>query len=397
MTSLVVALSLAKALVLAAPEPSQGTTPPATPPAQDQDVIPSSPFAPPPTKGLVLQSGDFTWKFGGYIKVDLIHDFDDIGSTDFFDPRTIPTSGAVEPGDTTHLQANQTRFNLDVRGPSTAGPFRGFFEGDFYGTDGSFRIRHAFGEIEHVLGGKTWTTFMDEEAMPETLDFESPTAFPLVRTAQIRWSQKLEGGDYFAMALEDPASEVEPPPGVTGEVKEPWPDLTGRYHWLNPLGHVQLGLFTGMARFVPDTGGEDDALLWGVNVSTKLKTWEKDYAIAQVTYGDGVGRYRGGITAAPDANGDLEAVPILGLMGSYEHHWSEKYRSTLAYSWGEADLPGDAQTSDSQEVQYLAANLIWQFADRAWVGMEYLYGYNETFDDEDGTANRLQFSMRFDL
>src|SRR4030095_722065 len=93
LSSLVVATYLAKALVLAAPEASQGTTPPATPPAQDQDVTPSSPFAPPPTKGLVLQTGDFTWKFGGYIKVDLIHDFDDIGSPPFFRPPPTPTPG----------------------------------------------------------------------------------------------------------------------------------------------------------------------------------------------------------------------------------------------------------------------------------------------------------------
>ena len=34
----------------------------------------------------------------------------------------------------------------------------------------------------------------------------------------------------------------------------------------------------------------------------------------QATYGDGVGRYRGGSTAAPDANGDLEAISVLGLL-----------------------------------------------------------------------------------
>jgi hypothetical protein len=362
----------------------------------DGDTLDPADFRVLPSKrGLHFQTGDFTWKFGGYIKVDAIHDFDDIGSQDSFDPRTIPTSDGVDPGDSTRIHARQTRLNVDVRGPSSAGQFRAFVEGDFFSDQNGFRLRHAYGEVDRVLGGQTWTTFMDEEAMPETLDFESPIAFPLVRQAQIRYTQPLEDGDYFAVSIEDPDSDVES--SVAGTVKEPLPDLNARYFWKNDCGHVQLGVFGGMARFVPDVGSEEDAMLWGVNLSTKLATWDKDSAIVQVTYGDGVGRYRGGIAAAPDGNGDLEAVETLGVLGSYEHHWSEKYRSTLAYSWGEGDLPDGAALTDTEKVTYLAANFIYQFADRAWAGVEYLYGTRDTNDGNEGDANRLQFSIRFDL
>ena len=41
--------------------------------------------------------------------------------------------------------------------------------------------------------------------------------------------------------------------------------------------------------------------------------------------------------------------------------------------------------------------MIWQFTQRAWVGFEYLFGEHGTFDGEDGTANRIQFALRFDL
>jgi hypothetical protein len=117
----------------------------------------------------------------------------------------------------------------------------------------------------------------------------------------------------------------------------------------------------------------------------------------QVTYGEGVGRYRGGVTAAPDSSGDLEAIPVLGLLGSYQHHWSEKYRSTIGYAWAEGDLPNGAPADASEELVYSFVNLIYQFADRAWVGLEYLYGENETFDGEDADASRLQLALRFDL
>jgi hypothetical protein len=350
-----------------------------------------------PAKGIQWTTGDYTWKVGGYIKVDLIHDFDEIGSTDSFDPRTIPTSGENDPGDATRIHARQTRFNLDVGGPSDVGPFHAFFEGDFFSDQNGFRMRHAYGEVGGVLGGQTWTTFMDEDAMPETLDFESPIGFPQIRQAQLRWTQEYESGNYWAVALEDPDSDVLAPTGVPGESDEPLPDLTGRYHWKNSRGHVQLGAFGGMARFDPETGSEDDVALWGFNLSTKVATFGEDSAITQITYGEGVGRYRGGTTAAPDADGDLEAIETFAALVSYQHHWSDAYRSTLAYTWAEGDLPDGVPSTSTEELQYLAANLIWQFSRRAWAGIEYLDGSRDTFDGESGDANRLQIALRFDL
>jgi hypothetical protein len=378
--------ALLAAVLLAAPAVAQTTPPP----------VPTLPPQPAP-KGIQWINGDYTWKLGGYVKVDLIHDFDEIGSTDSFDPRTIPTSGADGDYSATRIHARESRLNLDVSGPSSAGPFRAYVEGDFFSDQNGFRLRHAYGTVGGVLGGQTWTTFMDEAAMPSTLDFESPIAFPLVRQAQLRWTQALEDGSYWAVALEDPDSDIIVPTGVMGTAEEPLPDLTGRYHWKNERGHVQLSGFSGMARFDPDTGSPDDVFLWGFNLSTKLATVGDDSAIVQVTYGDGVGRYRGGTTAVPDANGDLEAVEVLAALVAYQHHWSEEYRSTVAYSWGEGDLPAGSPPTGTDELQYLAANLIWQFSDRAWAGIEYLFGSRDTFDDEDGTANRVQVALRFDL
>jgi len=165
----------------------------------------------------------------------------------------------------------------------------------------------------------------------------------------------------------------------------------------NERGHVQLGLFGGMASFQPDSGSADNVGLWGVNLSAKETTWGKDYGIVQLTYGEGVAGFRGGVTAAPDAGGDLQAVQASAWMASYAHFWSEKYRSTLVYSAANADIPGGAPADSNEHLSYLAANLIWQFSSRAWVGVEYLHGTRDTFTDGDGEADRLQLSMRFDI
>jgi hypothetical protein len=67
------------------------------------------------------------------------------------------------------------------------------------------------------------------------------------------------------------------------------------------------------------------------------------------------------------------------------------------YSWGEGDVPAGAPASANEELTYGAVNLIWQFCDRAWTGIEFLHGTRETFDGEDGEASRVQLAIRFDI
>jgi len=358
------------------------------------------PLAPPadakPSKALQWQIGDTTVKLGGYVKVDLIHDFDAIDSTGSFDPRTIPTDGS--DGNNTLMQANQSRLNLDVRTPTSDGEeLKLFVEGDFKGSGNSLRLRHAYGAFGPVLAGQTWSSFMDANGMPETLDFESPIGFPQVRTTQARYTRRLDSGNSFAFSVEDPASSVTGVDTSTGRVEDTMPDVTANTIWNHARGHVQAAAFGGVASYNPDVGSTDSVPLWGVNVSAVLTTWGRDNAILQFTYGEGVGRYRGGITAAPDADGDLEAIETTAVLASYQHYWSDDYRSTVCYSWATGDLPDGTPPESSDQVQYFAANLIWQFSDRAWTGIEYLYGTNERFNGEDGDASRVQLAVRFDL
>lgn len=381
-------------------QPAAATTAPTAAQTEDQKASEAHPIYPPPPniKGLKFKVQDYDVTIGGYIKVDLIHDFQDIGNRDEFDVRTIPATGGTDPGSNTNLTARQTRLWLDIRGPSSDGEIRTYVEGDFAGSGNSFRMRHAYGQFRQLLAGQTWSVFVDEDAMPETLDFESPIAFPQVRTAQVRWTIPLANKDYFAVSVEDPDSEVIAPTGVAGASTNPLPDFDARLRLYNPIGHVQLGLWTGMARFVPDAATAEDAWLWGVNLSTKLTTVDKDNAIVQLTYGPGVGRYRGGVVAAPDSNNQLEAVPVFGWLASYQHFWSDKYRSSIGYAAAHADLPnGVPPTTTSDNLTYAFVNYIWQYTSRAWVGVELLHGTNQVDSGAEGHDTRLQFSFKFDF
>src|SRR5918993_1367035 len=113
-----------------------------------EDSIPAGWWRIPKTNSM------FTIK--GYVKFDLIQDLDPINSPSFFDVAKIPTDGSK--GTNTHLQANETRLILDFRIPAAKTDLRAYVEGDFYGTSGAFRLRHAYLEVGgKLLAGQYWS------------------------------------------------------------------------------------------------------------------------------------------------------------------------------------------------------------------------------------------------
>ena len=138
--------------------------------------------------------------------------------------------------------------------------------------------------------------------------------------------------------------------------------------------------------------------LWGVLLSGRIKTFGKDAAYAQFTFGEGVGRYRGGATAVPDSNDQLQAPPLHAFMGGYEHYWDDRLSSNAVFSQAATPKKDFYPPDANEQLDYAAVNLLyWFIKDRAWAGVEYLHGRREVFADGTGTANRLQFAVRFNF
>lgn len=334
-------------------------------------------------------------KIGGYVKLDMIHDFNPIGSPDYFDVSKIPTDGAE--GKSTHLHAKETRLFIDTRSPSKVGEVRVYVEGDFYGTSGAFRLRHAFVEIGgRLLAGQWWSNFMDENIIPSTLDFEKPAAYAFARHAMLRWKQPLSDNAYLAFALEEPNANGQTP-AQAGKFESPLPDFTARYRLTKKWGHVQLSGFAALIRYRYDAGGEDDESLIGGNLSGQFNLPNKDNVIYQVVYGPGIGRFRGGLSTGLDANGNLEAITDTGVTIGYQHYWNAAFSSLIVYNQGTNNTTEGQPENNISHTNYVAANLLWHFVENAFVGLEYLWGSREDISNESGTANRLQFSVRYGI
>jgi hypothetical protein len=271
-------------------------------------------------------------------------------------------------------------------------------EGDFYGTNNALRLRHAFGQYGLLIAGQTWTTFMDEDNIPPTIDFETALAQPLVRQGVVRLTFATSRRTSLAFGIEESDAQIVPPPDVAGKPEKPLPDFTARFRYATARGHVQLSGFVGQTRFRPVDGEPMDVTIGGVLASARFRLFRRDSAYAQFSWGPGLGRYRGDLSAAPDASGELKAMKVTAFMVGYERYWSSRWCSNAVVSpaWVDND-PGEALAPD-RRFDYIAANLrYWFLEKRAWAGVEYLHGLKQARSGARGSANRVQFAIRFNI
>ncbi len=354
-------------------------------------------------KPLAIETGSVTIQFGGFAKVDYIQDFDPVGNDSQFKVNSIPVEGDpdAELGGSTNIQAKQTRFTLDVRGDTSAGLVRAYVEGDFFGSGNSFRLRHGYGEWNGLLGGQTWTTFQDISARPSTLDYEGPDAEIFVRQAMIRYTGHPSENLEWAIAVEDPETQVDVIEDVAGSGRNDFPDIPVRVRFKQEKSHIQVAGIVRQLRFVSDDGGDKQtATGWGLNLSGKAAVAAKDAIMGHVAYGSGIGRYVesfGGESsdAVLTPSNDLEPLDVWAFTLGYEHQWTDKLRSTIAGSFAEVDndpsQPGDAIAATSSA----HFNLVYSPTHLLSLGGELMWGERENFDGATGDALRFQFSIQY--
>lgn len=364
----------------------------------------------PELKGFILLPGTQTlFRVGGYVKLDAMYDFKPIGSYDSFITSEIPLSPPESNyGRHFNMHAKQSRLNVDFRRDTPIGTARLFIEGDFYGDQsfgfesGSYqpRLRHAFGELANFGAGYTYTTFMDADALPDTIDFEGPPSAPFLFTPQLRYTFPVSPNFKLSAAIEGSKSEVTTPTGIN---QERAPDVALRARYEGDKGHVQLSGVFRRLDYTDGAGAGDKATGSGVQLAGLLKTWGDDYFVASGVYGKGIARYisdisgTGSDAAVDPSTGNLEALTAKGGYGAYTHYWTPKLRTTAVAGILDMDNKGFQPGDAFQRSQYYSANLIWNPYGSLALGVEYLYGKLKSFDGTERSADRLQMSVQYDF
>ena len=115
----------------------------------------------------------------------------------------------------------------------------------------------------------------------------------------------------------------------------------------------------------------------------------------QVPHASGFG------SARPRTQAAFRAIKAEGYGVGYTHSWNDEMSSSASYGYVKIEPNENDNLLISPEqpksTQYASLNWAWQFSERAMFGVEYLWGKNTLLNDNDGTAQRVQTTLRYDL
>jgi hypothetical protein len=382
--------------------------------------------------GALAQAADTDRSFEiyGFAMADYIQDFGgrvDPNWQDALRASRVGVDGQYGDDGQSSLSVKQSRFGVKGAMPTGADsqPLKFMFEFDLFGVGAdagqtTFRLRHAFGEWGSILAGQTNSLFMNIDVFPNTIDYWGPGGMVFYRNVQIRWTPWRTENSHFAIAVERPGNDIDPGnvrligAFEEGEIRsdEELPDLTAQYRLNGGWGHLQVsGILRKVAyeaRATPDdkwTQGSDTG--WGINASTNINTIGKDRVILQIVYGEGIASYMndGGMDLAPTVSFETdiltglstEAVPLLGVVAYYDHYWSEKWSSSIGYSFTEVDNTNFQEADAFNRGDYASANLLYYPVDNVMLGGELLWAQRTNNDDSSGDVVRFQFSVKYNF
>jgi len=364
-----------------------------------------------------------TFNIYGYAQTDLIYDINRVDPQweDTLRPSKIPTTeGAFGSDGQTSISAKQSRLGFSGNIPlDNLDELKFKFEFDAFGVGAdagqtTIRFRHMYGEWGMLLAGQTNTLFMDIDVFPNVVDYWGPTGMVFLRTPQIRLTPYRTENSHFSIAVEKPGNDIDvgqvrefdPNLGANIQNDEKAPDVTAQYYTSGSWGHVQLA---GILRDVGfDTRGtldnrpKDDKIGWGLNLGGHIAVLEKDKLIGQVVYGQGIASYMndGGTDLAP--GGTLlapvaQAVHLLGVVGYYDHHWNDRFSTSLGYSLTEVDNTALQQANAYKRGEYASINLLYTPTAKILIGGEMLWGKRTDFGGAHGDDVRFQFTVKYDF
>ena len=345
-----------------------------------------------------------------------------------------PINGTAEANrkGRTFLHARTSRIGIEASTPTSYGPLSVKVEGDFNNdprtgnaaVSGSianiftqqatnsynFRLRHAYGAVGGWLIGQTWSTFMDVDNSPETVDFNGPIGSTFIRQPQIRYTYGTADMGSFSVALENADSYVLEAstglPSVAGFSRVP--DLIGRWDKSFGWGSMSVRGVSHDHRLKDGAAVSVSRHGYGFGVSTLVKTVGDDFLTAAVTGGNGIGRYFNYIEGAfyDDVNNKILMEKALGVVLGYQHRASDTLRFNGVVGWqhnydneytefARASALDSGQYGINRSVWQAHLGLIWNPVKEVDIGAEYIFGRRKTLADEQGDMSRVNLSAKY--
>jgi hypothetical protein len=407
-----------------------------------------------------LPGSDTSLRIYGFAELNMVQEFkgdnSDIDYASFLP--YVPLKGSAEANRSgrNFVHARTSRLGIEASTPSPYGPIGIKIEGDFnndprtgnsavYGTTANiftqqatnsynFRLRQAYGQVGGFLAGQTWSTFMDLDNSPETVDFNGPIGSTFIRQPQIRYTYKTADLGAFTGALENSVSYVlESVPNtasfadpITGAItRRPdgtnsaavttngfskVPDLVLRWDKAFDWGAASVRALSHEHRVDDGAAINVSRRGWGVAASGLIKTVGDDFMTWGITGGNGIGRYFNYIEGAfYDAGANrILMEKSLGVVLGYQHKASDSLRFNAALGaqknyeneytrFAQANGLGSGRFGINEKLWQAHLGFIWNPVKGVDIGTEYIFGRRTTLAGEEGDMSRINLSAKYNF
>jgi hypothetical protein len=386
-----------------------------------------------------LPGSETSLRLYGFVELNAVHEFKgDNSNNDFatFAPYA-PVNGSTTRNNQTFLHARTSRVGIDASTPTPYGPLAVKVEGDFNndprtgnsavsGTIGNiftqqstnsynFRLRQAYGQFGGLLVGQTWSTFMDVDNSPETVDFNGPIGSTFVRQPLIRYAYNTMDRGTFTVAAENSVSVVLDNTGtVTTAGFSRVPDFVARWDKSFGWGAMSVRGVTHELRVNDGATVNTSRRGYGIGTTALVKMRDaKDFASFALTYGNGIGRYFNYIEGAafdPIANNILREKE-LGVVVGYQYKASDSFRTNFVLGWQRnydnaytafarangLDTAAGAlgQFAINRRIYQAHLGFIYNPIKNVDFGAEYIFGQRKTLAGEKGDLSRVDLSAKY--
>jgi len=385
-----------------------------------------------------LPNSETSLRVYGFAELNMVHELKgDNSDSDYstFLPYA-PLDGSPQANKTgrDYLTARTSRFGIEASTPTQYGPLGIKIEGDFNndprtgnsavsGTAGNiftqqatnsydFRLRHAYGQFGGLLIGQTWSTFMDVDNSPETVDFNGPIGSTFIRQPQIRYTYPTKDNGSFTVAAENADSYVLEPatglPSVAGFSHVP--DFVGRWDKGFDWGAISVRGVTTEHRLEDGAAVSVSRRGYGLAASGLYKTMGDDFMTWAVTGGTGIGRYFNYIEGAfyDAANNKILMEKALGVVLGYQHKQSDSLRfdGSVGYQrdydneytdFARANGLDSGRFGINRSVWQSHLGVIWNPVKGVDLGAEYILGRRRTLAGETGDMSRFDLSAKYNF
>ncbi|MDL2308392.1 porin [Bacteroidales bacterium OttesenSCG-928-B11] len=353
----------------------------------------------------MIANEDETFKFGigGFVNVIGLFDFNGMIELSDFVTSQIPVPMGSEKGQF-RLGAESSRFNIKVVGKPKKGTVITYIEADFHGANNLLLLRHAYISYFGFTIGQTWSTFMDLEAGPPTIDFEGPNTQISIRQPMIRYSHDLTEKLSFSVALEMNTPLVYDYNSIDIEHQR-FPNLPLNFKYKDKFGHLQLAAIARPMNYYDDTLSYKSIteLGYGIALSGKFNLPKKFYIYFQGVYGKGIAQYIQDLSFSnldlvldPDRVGRLKTMPTYGAYLAFQKDWLDNLYSAIIYGYTALTGPHAHEASHLfAHTHYAAVNLFWDPIPYGTIGIEYLFGRRVNQSGKSANANRVDFMFRY--